>query len=404
MSDAGVRLPVKSSSRRALALTPLRHDLIAASWTHALKPAGRGGGPVNTCRERQWGCSPAGRWPASGVTKPYGKNTGRTAKDGKIATDIPPPDSRGKDKIQPVITCFLTGGMQESVFKSSLSPPKDTPVCTKKNCKSIREETAHAKESKEMSYGSNSPLIRLQGAEGWLTEAQDNVDEQRAPNGEEDKVTNSGSVQSQPVEPNGVTQATQDVADTPTSICSGDPTGGMYVVKNLEVEARKIGRRKKVPDWSKDGGDKFYSLTKDSEATSSGCNQSAREGSTSSQSSAAESTVRQQRQQRRCLKARAGLTGGDELSGQSTKALKWYYLGTRLTGLGKVPTSDSLPNADERADCQVPCISATSTDSEMSQIIYDSIKALQTAIRAESQRARIATKRLQGAVCKVAKS
>ncbi|KAJ1166798.1 hypothetical protein NDU88_007194 [Pleurodeles waltl] len=69
--------------------------------------------------------------------------------------------------------------------------------------------------------------------------------------------------------------------------------------KNVEMEARKIGRSKKVPDWSRDGGDKFYSLTEDSEATSSGCNQSAAEGSTSSEServsSTAESTVRLQR-------------------------------------------------------------------------------------------------------------
>ncbi|KAJ1174624.1 hypothetical protein NDU88_006444 [Pleurodeles waltl] len=64
-------------------------------------------------------------------------------------------------------------------------------------------------------------------------------------------------------------------------MCSGDPTGGMHSAKNLEVEARKIGRRKKVPDWSKDSRDKFYSLTEDSEAT--GCNQSATDGSISSE-------------------------------------------------------------------------------------------------------------------------
>ncbi|KAJ1098112.1 hypothetical protein NDU88_003228 [Pleurodeles waltl] len=112
------------------------------------------------------GAAPAGRQPATGSTKPCGKHTGMTAKDGKNAASIPPPDSMGKDKLQPVITGFLTGGTQESGFKSSLSPPEDTPVCTKENCKLIREEIAHAKENNEMSYVSNSPLIRLQGAEG----------------------------------------------------------------------------------------------------------------------------------------------------------------------------------------------------------------------------------------------
>ncbi|KAJ1145791.1 hypothetical protein NDU88_012075 [Pleurodeles waltl] len=298
--------------------------------------------------------------------------------------------------------------MHESGFKSSLSPPEDTPVCTKENCELIREEIAHTKENKEMSYGNNSPLIRLQGAERWLAEPPGNGDEQRASNREGAKVYNGGSAESQPVELNGASQATQDIADTPPLICSEDFTGGMHGAKNLEVEVRKIGRRKRVPDWSKDGGDKFYSLTEDSEATSSSCNQSATDGSISSESesasSVAESTVRQRRWQRRCSKARARLTGGAELSGQSTKTLKWDYLGTRLAGLGKVPAADSLPNADGSMDCQAPSTSATSTDSEMLQIIYDSIKELQTETRVESRWARITTKHLQGAVPKVAKS
>ncbi|KAJ1172401.1 hypothetical protein NDU88_004248 [Pleurodeles waltl] len=182
----------------------------------------------------------------------------------------------------------------------------------------------------------------------------------------------------------------------------------MHGGKNLEVEAGKIGRRKKVPDWSKDGGDKFYSLTEDSEVISSGCNQSATDGSISSESesasSAAEATVRQQRRLRRCSKSRAGLTGGAVLPGQSTKTLQWDYLGTRLTGSGKIPMTDSLPNADRSTDCQPLSTSATSTDSEMLQIIYDLIKELQTETRAESRRAQVATKRLQGAVRKVVKS
>ncbi|KAJ1089120.1 hypothetical protein NDU88_002272 [Pleurodeles waltl] len=229
----------------------------------------------------------------------------------------------------------------------------------------------------------------------------------KGPNGEEAKVSDSGSMQSQLVEFKGVAQVIQDVTDTPPAICSGDPTGGRYAVKNCEVKARKTGRRKKVPDWSKDGGDKFYLLTEDSEATSSGCNQSVTEGSKSSEtgmaSSAAESTVRQQRRQRRCLKAQACLTEGIEFSAQSSKTLKWDYLGTKLMGTGKAPMSNSLPNADGGADCQVPSISATSTDSEMLQIIYNLIKELQIETRVESRRAWIATKRLQGAVRKVAK-
>ncbi|KAJ1176377.1 hypothetical protein NDU88_001658 [Pleurodeles waltl] len=204
-----------------------------------LTPAGKDSGDT----------APAGRRSASGATKLCGKNTGGTAKDDKNATGIPPPDSRGKDKSQPVITCFMTGGTQESGFESSLSPPKDTSVCTKENFNSIREETAHAKESKEMSFESNYPLIRLQGAEGWLTEAPGNLDVQRAPNWVEAKASNSGSVQSQPVEPNGVAQATQDVADTPRALCLGTQPGACALSKIWKWKPERLeGER-----WSQTG-------------------------------------------------------------------------------------------------------------------------------------------------------
>ncbi|KAJ1204868.1 hypothetical protein NDU88_000306 [Pleurodeles waltl] len=47
---------------------------------------------------------------------------------------------------------------------------------------------------------------------------------------------------------------------------------------------------------------------------------------------------------------------------------------------------------------------AASTDSGMLQSIFNSIKEFQTETRIESRRARVATKRLQGAVHKVVKS
>ncbi|KAJ1117324.1 hypothetical protein NDU88_005524 [Pleurodeles waltl] len=182
----------------------------------------------------------------------------RPARVGKDSGEVAPADSRGKDKSQSVIMCFVTGSTQESGFERSLSPPEDTPFGTKENCTSISEEITPSKESKEMSYGSNSPPILLQGAKGWLIEAPGNGDEQRVLNGEEAKVPGSGSMQSQPVEFKGVAQVIQNVADTPPAMRSEGQTGGRHVVNNFEVEARKIGRRKKVPDRSKDGGDTFY--------------------------------------------------------------------------------------------------------------------------------------------------
>ncbi|KAJ1156228.1 hypothetical protein NDU88_008952 [Pleurodeles waltl] len=184
--------------------------------------------------------------------------------------------------------------------------------------------------------------------------------------------------------------------------------GGISDGKLLEVEARKIGRSKKVLDWSRDGGDKFYSLTEDSEASSSGCNQSVAAGSTpsgsESASSAAESTGWPQRRQLRCIKTRSGSMGGVEPLGRSTKALKWDHLGTRLTGLEKDSKFDPPTNIDGGDDCQVLSNSATGTWAKMLQVIYDAIRELQTETRAESRRARNATKHLQGAVRKAVKS
>ncbi|KAJ1204266.1 hypothetical protein NDU88_008047 [Pleurodeles waltl] len=64
--------------------------------------------------------------------------------------------------------------------------------------------------------------------------------------------------------------------------------------------------------------------------------------------------------------------------------------------------------AEKMADAPVCswalCSGTRNTDSEMLQSIYDSIKELQTETRAESRRATVATKRLQGTVRKVVKS
>ncbi|KAJ1110463.1 hypothetical protein NDU88_007814 [Pleurodeles waltl] len=184
--------------------------------------------------------------------------------------------------------------------------------------------------------------------------------------------------------------------------------GGGSDGKNSEAEACKIGRGKKIPDWSGDGGDIFYLLTEESKAISSGCNQSIVEGSTSSESESVSSvvgpTVRPQRQHRKCIKSRSGSTVGAELSGQNARALKWDYSGTGLMGLEKDSKFDSLPNVDVDEDCQAPSTNATSTDAKMLQMIYNTIRELQTETRAESQRARIATKQLQGTVCKVART
>ncbi|KAJ1215006.1 hypothetical protein NDU88_002616 [Pleurodeles waltl] len=158
---------------------------------------------------------PVGWRPASGVTKLCGKTGGGTAKYVKDTTTVAPPDPRWKGKSQPAIMNFLTSGAQESGIESSSFPPTDTSASVKENCKTHREETGQAKESKEGPSGSNSPLTGPQDAEGGLVDGLSNAKEQRASNGANARAPNSGSMQLQMVDPNHVTHVAHVLPDMP---------------------------------------------------------------------------------------------------------------------------------------------------------------------------------------------
>ncbi|KAJ1193780.1 hypothetical protein NDU88_003076 [Pleurodeles waltl] len=140
-----------------------------------------------------------------------------------------------------------------------------------------------------------------------------------------------------------VVQGIRDTVDEPpeSRIRKGKELNiaGYDAVKDLEVETRKIERGLKNIDWSKDGGDKFYSLTEDSEAVSSGDNLSEDEGSISLESkslpSAAGPTVKLQQHHCKRIKSRTGSTGEVDSPGWSAATLKWDYSGIRLTSLEK---------------------------------------------------------------------
>ncbi|KAJ1114939.1 hypothetical protein NDU88_003169 [Pleurodeles waltl] len=187
-------------------------------------------------------------------------------------------------------------------------------------------ERARSEGAREILNENDSLLIALQGADGGPLGALGNIEDQKLSNNEEVNAPISKSMQPRPVESNASIQVIQGEADIPPVLCEGDSS---YMVQSLEAVAKKTGTRKKAPYWSKNGGDKFYSLTEDSDATISGCNQSETGGSISSESgsvsSTVEPTVRQQWRKRKCLKMRVGLSGGIELSAQSSKTLKWDY-------------------------------------------------------------------------------
>ncbi|KAJ1172719.1 hypothetical protein NDU88_004563 [Pleurodeles waltl] len=119
-----------------------------------------------------------------------------------------------------------------------------------------------------------------------------------------------------------------------------------------------------------------------------------------------ELTVRQYRQ-RKMVRTRPGSQEGVEnAASMSSRTLKWDYSGI---GLIDVPTSGFQGPDNEKAEIGVSAgipvnASAVCTEAGILQSIYNSIKELQTETRIESWRARIATKRLQGTVRKVAKS
>ncbi|KAJ1218545.1 hypothetical protein NDU88_006123 [Pleurodeles waltl] len=173
----------------------------------------------------------------------------------------------------------------------------------------------------------------------------------------------------------------------------------------------------KILDWAKDSGDKFYSLTEESDFSSDDEHSPSESGSSISSergnaSSSNEPTVRQRRRQRKCTKTRSGSQEGTKFSASSgSKTLKWDYYSISLTDITRTTDISDMGgqqlvnndmeenNGGTKSDT---CVA--STDSGMLQSIFNSIKEFQTETRIESRRARVATKWLQGTVHKVAKS
>ncbi|KAJ1103478.1 hypothetical protein NDU88_000901 [Pleurodeles waltl] len=233
-------------------------------------------------------------------------------------------------------------------------------------------------------------------------------DDSKGPNkGDSDLPASERTYQTQGAEPIGSAQVIRNVGDISVEMCAG---GSNHVVLKPMAGTKKTGTCIKAPEWAKDGGDKFYSLTEESDLTSSEHNQSESGSSifseTGSISPSREPTVRQQQRHRKCVKARSGPSEGTEFSAfNSNKTLKWDYAGIKLT---EAPVADDQLTAGRGIEGStggpVVSISTASAESGMLQSIYDLIKELQTETRADNCRARIATKRLQGTIRKVAKS
>ncbi|KAJ1132162.1 hypothetical protein NDU88_010489 [Pleurodeles waltl] len=190
----------------------------------------------------------------------------------------------------------------------------------------------------------------------------------------------------------------------------GDKSGGAKTTRNGKQWDKVAGKDPQLTDWGKDCSDKFYSLTEESDLSSVDHSFSESEGSETSEadnkSPSNKLTVRQYRQ-RKTVRIRPGsYEGVENAASVSGRTLKWDYSGIYLID---IPTSGSQGLDNEKTENGASAgshnnASMRGTEAGILQSIYNSIKELQTETRIESRRARIATKRLQGTVRKVAKS
>ncbi|KAJ1098065.1 hypothetical protein NDU88_003181 [Pleurodeles waltl] len=179
---------------------------------------------------------------------------------------------------------------------------------------------------------------------------------------------------------------------------------------SLKRWSKTTGKDPQFVDWGKDSSDKFYSLTEESDLSSGDHSFDESDGSETTEagnkSSSNEPTVRQLCRQRKSIKTQpCSQEGFENSTSTGGRTLKWDYSGI---GLADTPTTSNqgLVNGNMETGTGAPACNlfAMGTEAGMLQLIYSSIKELQTETRIESRRARIATKRLQGTVRKLAKS
>ncbi|KAJ1081157.1 hypothetical protein NDU88_001340 [Pleurodeles waltl] len=170
-----------------------------------------------------------------------------------------------------------------------------------------------------------------------------------------------------------------------------------------------------LTDWGKDNSDKFYSLTEESDLSSADRSLSESDESESyeagNKSLNCEFTVRHIRQRRSAKPHSDSQECHENAASMSGRTLRWDYSGISLAD---TPTAGNQGSVNDRNESDMGASAGdignlvnthvNGTDAGILQSIYNSIKELQSETRIESRRARIATKKLQGSVRKVAKS
>ncbi|KAJ1113453.1 hypothetical protein NDU88_001698 [Pleurodeles waltl] len=326
----------------------------------------------------------ANRRPISTMGRQTGRNITSQGKDLKLDNNIIPlPENRGKSKTQSTITSFFAGGTQESGTTLITSTSGEGQTAT---------ESSLGGASSKKTFKEAAPQPDGGGLVGSDSSTMARRKEKDPPISQECPPAQQYATPMQGEDLRNIKPA-RGIADVQNS--SQSPRGGD---KENEKEM-------KILDWAKDTGDKFYSLTEESDFSSaeehspseSGSSISSERGNASSNN---EPTVRQRWRQRKCTKTRSGSQEGTEFStSRGSKTLKWDYSSINLTDVTRTTDMSAMGgqqlvnndrgenNAGTKSD-----ICAASTDSGMLQSIFNSIKEFQTETRIESRRARVATK------------
>ncbi|KAJ1152645.1 hypothetical protein NDU88_005420 [Pleurodeles waltl] len=301
----------------------------------------------------------ASRRPVSTVGRQPGRNRTGQGKDLKSDNIIPLPENRGKSKTQATITSFLAGGTQESGTTLLTSTSGEDQTTTE----SLLGGAPREKTFKEVApQPDDGGLVGPDSCTMISRKEKDPPISQEGPPAQQYATARQGGDLSN-IKP---TRGSADVQNISQSLGGGD--------KDNEKEME-------ILDWAKDTGDKFYSLTEESDFSSADEHSPSDSGSSISSergnaSSGNEPTVRQRRRQRKCTKTRSGSQEGTEFSASSgSKTLKWDYSSINLTDVTRTTDMSTmggqqLANNDrgENNGGTKSDICAASTDSGMLQI------------------------------------
>ncbi|KAJ1142027.1 hypothetical protein NDU88_008355 [Pleurodeles waltl] len=197
----------------------------------------------------------ASRRPTSIMAKPTGKNTTGLGKDAKTEDSITPLlEVRGKDKSQS-ITSFLAAGAQENCTGRTIP----TPV----NSQSVIETVPLGTYSEKALTETKEPLINAAQGDDCLSGAlNSSVVTRKKKSGS--PISKKG-LQAQRSETLTGGEAASDLYNTTATLGT---EAVQYVPPKLMGGDKETERGLKPPDWAKDSGDIFYSLTEESDLTS----------------------------------------------------------------------------------------------------------------------------------------